>query len=299
MVTRSLGIALVSLTTGAGLIAGTQAATAVTRIVYFTATDSRGIYVDDLRPEDLVIRDGGQVREILRVGRSQDRLKLSMVFDDSLAPDDVVRRAAGTLVERLQDSADVALYLVGNGAAKILDFTSNPALFRQALNGIPRRSPGGGNVVEALYQIIGDTRRLEGRRAIVLLTTEIPQRSSVTANGVLDQLRDTGAVLHVATLASTRTADAPTPEMAHIEAIEEIERDRVLNEGPKQSGGLRFSLLNMEAFPPAFDRIRGELQHQLSVTYAIPDGAKTDGRLSIASTRKGVTVRGPRQLPKI
>ena len=141
MVTRSLGIALVSLTTGAGLIAGTQAATAVTRIVYFTATDSRGIYVDDLRPEDLVIRDGGQVREILRVGRSQDRLKLSMVFDDSLAPDDVVRRAAGTLVERLQDSADVALYLVGNGAAKILDFTSNPALFRQALNGIPRRSP--------------------------------------------------------------------------------------------------------------------------------------------------------------
>ena len=116
-----------------------------------------------------------------------------MVFDDSLTPDDVVRRAAGAMVERLQDSADVALYLVGNGAAKILDFTSNPALFRQALNGIPRRSPGGGNLVDALYLIVGDTRGLEGRRAIVLLD-RIPS-AAVSANGVLDQLRDTSAVL--------------------------------------------------------------------------------------------------------
>jgi hypothetical protein len=286
--------------TGVSLIAGTQATTAVTRSVYFTATDSRGLYVDDLRAAELVVKDGGKVREILRTGPSADRVKITLAIDDSLSPNDTVRRAAADLAERLQDSADIALYLVGNGAAKIVDFGSTPVQFRQALNEIPRRPQGGGSLVDALYQIIGETRRLEGRRVVVVLATTAAQRSSVTANGVLDQLRDTGAVLHAATLASSiGVIEPPTPEMAHLEVSEEVERDRVLNEGPKQSGGLRMSLLNMEALAGALDRIRNELQHQCVVSYVIPAGAKTDGRLSIESTRKGVTVRGPRQLPKI
>ena len=80
---------------------------------------------------------------------------------------------------------------------------------------------------------------------------------------------------------------------------EEVERDRVLNEGPKQSGGLRLPLINMEAFTAALERIRIELQHQCVLTYSIAPGSKTDGRINIESTRKGVTVRGARQLPKI
>jgi hypothetical protein len=285
---------------GLSLIAGAQTTTAVTRSVYFTATDSSGIYVDDLRSADLVVRDGGKVREILRTGRSTDRLKITLAIDDNLSPNDTVRRAAAELAERLQDSADIALYLVGNGAAKIVDFGSNPVQLRQALNQLPRRPQGGGSLVDALYQIIGETRRVEGRRVVVVLATTAAQRSSVTANGVLDQLRDTGAVLHAATLTtSVGVIEPPTPEMAHLEVSEEVERDRILNEGPKQSGGLRMSLLNMEALAAALDRIRSELQHQCVVSYVIPAGAKTDGRLSIESTRKGVTVRAPRQLPKI
>ena len=299
MVSRTLGIALVSLTAGVSLIAGTQAKTAVTRTLYFTATDSKGIYVDDLRPEDLVVKDGGKVREILSAGRSTERLKISLAIDDSLSPNDTVRQAAAGLTLRLQDSADIALYLVGIGAFKIVDFGSNPLLLRQALNELPRRPQGGGSLVDALYQIVGETRRLEGRRVVVILTTTGPQRSSVTANGVLDQLRDTGAVLHAATLSGVGTIEPPSPDSAHLEVAEEVERDRVLNEGPKQSGGLRLPLINMEAFTAALDRIRIELQHQCVMTYSIPAGSKTDGRINIESTRKGVTVRGPRQLPKI
>ena len=125
-------------------------------------------------------------------------------------------------------------------------------------------------------------------------------RSSLTADGVLDELRNTGTVLHAATLVGPAgTIPAPTPEMAHLETMDEVERDRVLNEGPKQSGGLRLSLLRLEAFPAALDRIRAELTHQCEVTYSMPAGSKSDGRLSLTARRKGVTVRGPRQLPKL
>ncbi len=85
----------------------------------------------------------------------------------------------------------------------------------------------------------------------------------MTANGVLDQLRDTGTVLYAATLVGPAgTADAPTPDMAHLETREEVERDRVLNDGTRQSGGLIVSSLRTDDFPAALDRIRGELLHQ-------------------------------------
>ena len=297
---RVLGIVVAGVAAGASLPAVAQTPPGVRRTVYITAADSAGAYVADIAAGDLTVKEDGKDRTILRVEPSDARLKISFAIDEGLTPDDTFRRAAYAFIERLQGSADVALYLVGSATTKIVDYTSNPLSFRQPLNGLPHRTQGGGNLVESLYRIAQDQRGIEGRRVVVILTTEIPQRSSMTASGVLDELRDTGAVLHAATLVGPAgTIDPPTPESAHLETMDEIERDRLLNEGPKQSGGLRLSLLRMEAFPGALDRIRGELSHEYAVTYAMPAGSRSDGRVSIGTRRRGVTVRGPRQLPRI
>jgi len=297
---RGLAIAIAGVTATASLLAGAQTPTGVRRTVYITATNPAGTYVADLTAADLTVREGGKERMIQRVERSEERLKISLAIDEALAPDDPFRRAAYGFVERLQTIADVALYVVGSGTAKVVDYTSNPLLFRAPLNGIPHRAQGGGNLVEALYKIVRDQRGVEGRRVIVILTTEIPQRSSMTASGVLEELRDTGTVLHATTLVGPAgTIAPPTPDSAHLETLDEVERDRLLNEGPKQSGGLRFSLLRLEAFPAALDRIRAELSHEYVVTYVMPEGSRSDGRLSITAKRRGMTVRGPRQLRKI
>ena len=42
-----------------------------------------------------------------------------------------------------------------------------------------------------------------------------------------------------------------------------------------------------------------QLLNQFELTYVIPAGSISDGRLIITTTRKGVTVRGPQQMPKI
>jgi hypothetical protein len=295
---RALGLAIAGAAAGPWLAAA-QPAPAVQRTVYFTATNQAAEYVADLAAGDLTVKEGGKERAIVGVEPSRTRLKICFAIDESLAPDDNVRRAAYRFIEQLQGSADMALYLAGSGNARLVDYTSNPLFFLQALNGIPHRPQGGGNLVESLYRITKDQRGIEGRRVIVILTTEIPQRSSLTANGVLDELRDTGAVLHAATLVSAAVASELSPDMAHLETMDEVERDRVLNEGPKQSGGLRLSLLRMEAFPAALDRIRAELLHEYVVTYVIPAGSKSEGSLSISTKRKGVTIRSARRLPKI
>jgi hypothetical protein len=285
---------------GASLLASAQAGTAVERTVYFTARHENGTYAADLTAADLTVREGGSVREILRVGRSGARLKICLAIDDGLSPDVVIRQAAMRFVEGLQGSADIALYLVGNGNAKLVDYTADSRPLLKAINNLPRRAQGGGNLVQSLYDLAGSQRSLEGRRAIVVLATEVPQRVTVTANGVLDQLRDHGTTLYAATLVGPAgTAPTPTPEMAHLETIEEIERDRALNDGTRQSGGLRLSSMRMDDFPAALDRIRGELLNQYELIYVMPAGSKSDGRLSLTTSRKGVTVRAPTHLPKL
>jgi VWFA-related protein len=296
----AIGCVLAVTTLGVSLVDAAQARTDVDRTVYFTATDQRGAYVEDLTNTDVVVKDGGRQRTVRHVGPSTERLKVSLAIDEGLSPADEVRRAAASLVDHIRDAADVALYRVGSGTARIVDFSADPVLLRRAINAIPYRPQGGGNLIESLYQIVGETRTAEGRRVVIILTTEVAQRSSMAASGVLDLLRDSGTTMHATTLVGPAgPVEPPTPEMAHLENADEVERDRLLNDGPKQSGGLRLSLLRTEALPAALDRIRGELLHQYSVTYTLPAGSKSDGQISLTTTRKGVTLRGPRLLPKI
>lgn len=292
--------ALIAVTAGASLLAEAQTKTAVERTVYVTARDQGGAYVPDLRAADLTVKEAGKEREIRRVGPSRARLKVCLAIDESLSPDVSVRQAVLRFVQQFQGSADIALYLVGVGNAKLVDYTADPLAVLNGINRLPLRAQGGGNLVESLYELARGQRSLEGRRVIVVLTTEIPQRFTVTANGVLDQLRDTGTVLYAATLVGPAgTVEPPTPDTAHLETVEEVERDRALNDGTKQSGGLRLASLRMEGFQLALDRIGRELLHEYEVTYVIPAGTKSDGRVNITAKRKGVTVRGPTQVPKI
>jgi len=296
---RALGWTLAGVAAGASLLATPQT-TGIERTVYLIARHESGLHVADLTPADLVVREAGKEREILRLRRSPERLKVCFAIDEGLSPDLIVRRAAFRFIEQLQGAADIALYLVGHGNAKLVDYTADVMPFLKAINSLPQRAQGGGNLVESLYELARNQRSLEGRRVIVVLATEIPQRTTVTANGVLDQLRDNGTVLYAVTLVGPAgTVPAPTPEMAHLETVEEVERDRALNDGTRQSGGLRIPSMRQDDFPAALDRIRGELLNQYELTYALPAGTKSDGRVSITARRKGVTLRGPTHLPKI
>jgi VWFA-related protein len=296
----ALGMLLAGLAAGATGLADTQTRTAIERTVYVTATNQSGTHVADLTAADVTVKEGGKDREILRVERSRARLKVCLAIDQGLSPDADLRRAAFRFIEQLHQSGEVALYLIGRGNAKLVDYTSDLGPLLKAINEFPLRAQGAGNLVESLYELAKSQRSLEGRRVIVILTTENAEHSTVTANGVLDELRNNGTALYAATLVGPiRTSEAPTPDMPHLETTEVVERDRVLNDGTRQSGGLRLSSLRIEGFPAALDRIRGDLLHQYEVTYVMPAGSKSDGRVSIATRRKGVTVRGPNQVPKL
>lgn len=297
---RACATVLVGLAAGASVLVGAQTKPEIQRAVYFTAVDRAGTHITDLTPADLTIREGGRDRPVLTLHPSTARLKVSLAIAERLSPDIVVRQAVSRFIQQFQGAADIALYLIGAGNAKLVDYTRDPQPLLKALASLPMRSQGGGNLVESLFELTRDQRSIEGRRAIVLLATEVPEPTTVTANGVLDQLRDTGTVLYAATVVGPATSLQMSPDnMARLETVEEVERDRALNDGTRQSGGLRLPVLRVDDFSRALDSIRGELQHEWVATYTMPSGTKSDGRVSLSSKRRGVTVRSLSQLPKL
>ena len=70
-----------------------------------------------------------------------------------------------------------------------------------------------------------------------------------------------------------------------------LERDKVLSDGTRQSGGLHLSSQRTAGLWAALERIAAELQHQYVVSYDAD--ARADGTLAIESVRRGLIVRGP------
>ena len=70
----------------------------------------------------------------------------------------------------------------------------------------------------------------------------------------------------------------------------------VMGDGPKQSGGRIEQAGTGEAIPVALIRIANSLQQQYLLTYTLPDGVKPAERLTVSTSRKGITLTAPTRI---
>ena len=267
------------------------------RTIYVTAHGTDGTPLADLSARDIVIREGGQPRPIVRVEPSRAAVHVAVAIEERLAPDDDVRRAVANFFDHVHQAGKVALYTVGRRSERRIDYTAQIVPFAKAINGLPPRSVDPGDVVQAVRDIARDQRTREGRRAIVVLGTEGAQPSAVTAEGVLEQLRGASSVLYAATLAGLNTSTVPaglTSGGRRLELegqVSGLERDRMYSEGTRQSGGMHLSFQRTAGMFAALERIAGELTRQFVVSYE--GDPLSDGSVTVDAARGGLTVRGP------
>lgn len=285
------------------LVAGALAApkqSPVQRTVYVTAAAADGGALADLAPADLVVKENGQVRRVLTVEPSRSRLQVAIAVEELLAPDDEVRRAVANFIDLVREHGDIALYVVGRRAEKRVDYTSQILPFASAINHFPVRSVERGDIVQALHEIARDQRRREGRRVLVAVAVEGAQASNVTAQAVIEQIEAAHSVLYAATLASVETSTAPAGMTSGGRRLElesqvsGLERDKVFNDGSRQSGGLHLSAQRTAGLWTALARVAAELRQQYVVSYEGDAGANV--AIAIDNVRPGITVRGPTRL---
>src|SRR6266852_4841352 len=76
-----------------------------------------------------------------------------------------------------------------------------------------------------------------------------------------------------------------------------LDLGKVLGDGPRQSGGMMQQVSGNVPLGPVLAKIAANLMHQYVLTYNIPDGVKLNEKLSLSTSRKGVTLLAPSRLP--
>jgi hypothetical protein len=283
------------LVAAAALVAGPQ--TGSVRTVYVTAAAADGSRLAQLDGADLVVKEGDQARRVLKVEPSRAKLKVAIAVEELLTPDNDLRRAVANFIDQIRESGELALYTVGRRTEKRVGYSSETLAFAAAINRFPVRAVEPGDLVQALHEIARDQRSIEGRHAIVAVATQTAQVSTVTADAVLQQLTGGRTVLYAATLTGSETSTIPFGTTSggrrlDLEGqVSGLERDKIFSDGTRQSGGLHLSSQRAAGLWNALERIAAELQRQYVVSY--DSDARGDGTVTIESTRRAVTVRGP------
>jgi hypothetical protein len=277
---------------GSGGAAAAAGAASIERLVYITVIDGDGRPVTDLAPGDIVVKEGGKEREIVRAVPATTRMRLALAVEERLINDGSVRLALFEFVKRVLPSAEVSLVTIGIRNQTVVDYTSSLDEFVAAINDFSHNPSRDSNIAESVLDIARQFTAKRAERGVLVVVSLSGGQSGVSARTVLDQIRDSGITMHAVTLGIATAGPGGAGSLG-----EESGREQVLGDGPKQSGGRRVEVAAAGAIRTGLQRIADDLLAQYAVTYVLPDGVKPDRRFTASVKRRGVTVRAPSAIP--
>lgn len=227
--------------------------TVATVQLYPVVTDWRGGYVLDLERHDFALYEDDERVPIEYFGRQVDDLTLALLLDvsHSMTRDlSAVQTAAAELVSRLDAESRVGVYGFHQGLVEAADTTTQHAVARAAIHDL---SAGGGTALyDALYRVLENLRAVPGRKAVVLFSDGMDERSVTPLPTVVEMARDSEVLLY--TIGTERS----DPERR---AREDLRR---LSE---ETGGRFFLLKKFKRLPRILTDILRDLRSQYVVAF--------------------------------
>jgi hypothetical protein len=274
----TLGVAAGMLGAVAIALPVVRAAAETSRTVYMSAVDQKGEPVTDLTPADLVVKENNQVRQVTSLSHATEPSHVALVVDD--VGDGTLR---GPVVEFLNAATNVivSIRMLSPQALVLNDYSTDREAIQQSILRLVERgrSPADTALLsDAISSAAREmTKRKLSRPAIVVLTTGGEGVEQEVARGILADIRDSHAALHVVRVVNS---DAGT----------------VLNDGPEQSGGSTEVAASTKAFSDRMKAIARTLSYQYKLEYVLPDGVKPNDRLQVTTTRPGVKIVAPTRI---
>lgn len=265
----------------------------LSRTVYVSVTDGQGAPVADLTAADFAVKEGGKEREVVKAEPAKSRLRLALVAEERLVADGSIRMGMFEIIKRLNGVADIAIITVGLRNTTVVDYTASPDALVSALNKLSLNPNPNSNMTEGILELAKTLeQRQDERAAMVVLAFSGGQSGGAPSKDVLDKVRQSGVVMHSVTLSGVGGNAAGVGELG-----DASNREQVLGDGPKQTGGRRIDIPSTGGAQKALQQIAGDLLGQYALTYTLPDGVKPDKRFSASLKRKGLTLRAPNAIP--
>jgi hypothetical protein len=289
MTNRRFFVAALSVVACALTWTGTLDAQAIQRAMYVSALNEAGAPIPDLGPADFIVREDNMSREVLKVEPAVEPMQIALLVDTSQAArDDIahVRTALPGFVTALTTGDvknEVAIIAIGERPTVFTNYTFNQAELKKGIDRIWSMQGSGAYLLDGIIEVCqGFKKRGAQRPVIVAILSEGPELGNRQYDQVLDPLRASGAAFHAITLG--RPSSSLSDEMRN--------RNMVLDEGPRTTGGRREELLTSMALDGKLKLLADELTHQYKVTYARPQSLIPPERVTVAAAKPGMTARG-------
>ncbi len=285
--------AAASLLIGLALVwTGRLAAQAIQRSLYVSVLNEAGAPVPDLGPSDFIVREDNVAREVLRVAPATEPMQVAVLVDNSQAASDNIahiRQALPAFVAALTGTGEgaikneVAIVAIGERPTILTEYTSNRAALQKGIDRIWSLQGSGTYLLDGIVETCQGFRKREARRPVIIaITTEGPELSNRQHDQVLEPLRATGAAFYALVIGP------PSGSLND----ETRNRDIVLDEGPRATGGRRDELLTSMALTGKLKQLADELLHEYRVSYARPQSLIPPEHVTVAPAKPGMTARG-------
>lgn len=260
------------------LSAGASAVTTPRRI-FVGAIDSKGTPVTDLTAADLAVKEGGRNQKIDAVQPATDPMHVAMIIDDGGTG--AFQGSASEFLNKMAGQAQFAVRLVDTQAIKIQDYTADFESLKTMLGKLGQRGrvrPDGDQLLEAVNESARELQKRKAARPIIVAFTVFGEAGkAIDPQSVLNTLRDTGVQLNVLYVTGASTG-------------------QMIGDGTKQSGGHVEEVYAGAGLQPGAAKMADILLHQFAVTYTLPDGTRPSERVSVSTSRKGITLLAPTRI---
>jgi von Willebrand factor type A domain len=284
---------------GIVIVAGAAAATSThvgaqsrERSMYVSMLNEAGAPVEGLGASDFVVREDNVVREVLRVVPADEPMQVEILVDNSQAARDYIRDMRAALpgfVDALTESNEggrrneVGLVALAERPTILAEPTFDRTQLHKGIDRIFAQSGSGSYLLDSIIDVSKGFKKREAQRpVIVVITTEGPEFSSRHFDLVLTPLREASAALHAIVIGPLST---DMSDDAH-------NRNIVLDQGPRDSGGRFDHLLTSMALGGKLSQLAAELTHQYKVTFARPESLIPPEHTTVTAARPGLTARG-------
>ncbi len=248
-------------------------------ILSATIIDKEDLFVKGLQKEDLTVYENGMPQKIIDFYTETRPITLALLIDTSGSMRDEmdeVHKAAGRFVDTLRTEDSALIIDFSEKVFLIQDISNDKSLLKESINSTT--ALGGTAIYDALHAAFRKLNKIEGRKAIILLSDGEDTESYIDYARVLNEAKASEVTIYSIGLGTSFT-NAPNRS--------------ILKELAEETGGKAFFPSNASKLESVYESIADELRMQYYITY-FSGISSWDGqwvKVSIEAKNKNYTVR--------